>query len=87
MEEYKDNTNEYELEEYNKLATMLNKDTDNFNSLMERMPPSYAQTDGYIKGYVSNLSREALRKRADALIIKQNLGEHDELIDHMTEKK
>ena len=71
---------------YAALNNKLNVDSDNFNYVMNHMPPTYASTDAYIKDYVSNLSANELKARADGLIRAQNLKQNNELIDYMLQK-
>lgn len=74
------------LSYYAELNNRLNVDSDNFNYVMNHMPPTYADTDAYIKDYVSNLDINELKSRADGLIRAQNLKENHGLIDYMSEK-
>ena len=74
------------LGQYAELKKNLNKEYDNFNYIIEHMPPTYSNTDAYIKDYVKRLTPDELKKRADVLIRTQNLKENNGLLEHMSEK-
>ena len=68
---------------YVEMKKRLDVENDNFNYVMDHMPPVYSHTDAYIKDYIKDLTKEDLHSRAIALIKTQNLDKHNELIDHM----
>ncbi len=74
------------LSYYVELKNRLNTEGENFNYVMNHMPPTYASTDAYIKNYVSDLTLDELKSRADGLIRAQNLKENDGIIDYMASK-
>ena len=88
MEErtYTQAIDEEALSYYTELNNRLNTEGDNFDYVMNHMPPRHANTDAYIKDYVRNLSSDELKARADGLIKAQNLKENHGLIDYMSEK-
>lgn len=87
MEERTNNFVDLEaLSYYNQLNNRLNKDGENFNYVIDHMPPAYANTDAYIKNYVKDLTPDELKARADGLIKAQNLDQNHELIDYMSSK-
>ena len=84
---YTQHVDEEALSYYAELTNRMNVDSENFNYVIDHMPPAYANTDAYIKNYVSNLSEDELKARADGLIKAQNLKGNDGLLDHMAEKR
>lgn len=74
------------LSYYSELRKNLDAENNNFNYIIEHMPPAYSNTDAYIKNYVKNLSPDELKARADGLIKAQNLKENDGLLEYMSQK-
>lgn len=74
------------LSYYTEMEDRLSLESQNFDFVMEHMPPTYTNTDKYIREYVSNFSKEELHSRADALIKAQNLQKNNDIMEHMTAK-
>ena len=55
---YTQHIDEEAMSYYAALNNKLNVDSDNFNYVMNHMPPTYASTDAYIKDYVSTKKEE-----------------------------
>ncbi len=90
MEEFSHNNDisleELFINEYSEMKRKMQKEGENYNFIINHMPPTYVSTDTYIQNYVKNLKKEELIARADGLIKAQNLEKNDYLIDHMTSK-